>query len=110
MRIVEYVANQLDIDSRDFYKYINTKNTKYEHLDSICSLFKYSKYNKNTETLLVDELLQIAQEDNNSFNLVSNALNILRKYRVINPSIRTIEQIVWQVKQEVEGLIFNLVD
>ena len=110
MKIIHYVANQLDLDSKDFYKYFNRKNTKYEHLESICKLFNYKKYNKNIETFLFDELMLITQSETNSFRLVNYALDILRKNKVVIPSIRSIEQIVCQVKEDIQDSIFNLID
>ncbi len=110
MKIVHYVADQIDMDLKDFYKYFNRKNTKYDHLEFICKLFNYKKYNKNVERFLFDELLQITQSEINSFKFVNYALNILRENKVVNPSIRSVERIVWQAKENIQDSIFNLID
>jgi len=97
LSMLAYVAEQVHVPIKAFAAYAKRRNTTYEHLDKIRRLFGYQTYNWSALLSTARVLFPLALESDNRFILVEAALQTLRQNRIIVPSIRQLERLVWRV-------------
>ncbi|MGL4450003.1 MAG: DUF4158 domain-containing protein [Sarcina sp.] len=109
INIIKFVANQIDVDFSLFNIYLIEigKSTKSNHLNEICEIFGYKKFDNLIKELIFNKALEKASVTNNGVYLVTKVINILKQDKIILPSIRSIEQIVWEARKHLEQTIFE---
>lgn len=109
INIIQFVAKQLDVDFSIFEIYLTQvrKSTKSDHLNEICEIFGYRKFDNTIKEFIFNKTLEKASATNNGFYIVNEVVNILKQDKIILPSIRTIEQIVWESRKHLEKNIFE---
>ena len=106
-RVVDYIAKQLDIDSKELKSYAGREQTKHEHLDEIRREFGFRNFTIHDYRQVSKFLLQHAMENGNVEYLIHSTLEELRKQKVILPAMTIIERLVWEVRQRAEDKIFK---
>ena len=109
-----FVASQLNILPMEFNKYAERSNTLYEHADEIMIVYDYNKFTESKSDVLIQLLIEKAQEFNNHLQLISCAINYLKSVKVILPVIKTIEKTVSLAREKVINdsilYIYNLLN
>lgn len=108
--VLEYIAKQLNINPDNFSLYAKREPTKREHLDEIRREYGYKNFSLEEHSIISNVLFEYALENGNAMYLIKIALEELRKMKIIIPSISTIEKIVWEVRNNAEDKIYNIIN
>jgi TnpA family transposase len=106
--VLDYIAKQLKIDSREINLYADREQTKHEHLDEIRREYAYRNFTIREYRMLSHSMFKIALENGNATYLIQAAIDHLRKQKIILPGMTTIERIVWEARQRAEDKIFKM--
>lgn len=104
---INYIAEQLTIDSSEYAKYANRKNTIFEHLQEIREVYGYKNFTDNDYARFYNIILPYAMENENPIHLINIINSEIRKEKIILPGITTIERLINQARIESEELIIK---
>ena len=108
---IYFVASQLNILPMEFNKYAARTNTLYEHANEIATVYDYNKFTETQSDILLQLLIETAQETSNPLQLISCAINYLKSTKTILPVIKTIEKIVSLAMEKVlNGIVLYVYD
>ena len=107
--IILYISEQLKISTFEFQSYNKRQPTRYEHLEEILKLYGYKRFKTKDREYLVNYLIDKALKNNNLKFLMIEAINELKKCKVLLPSIVTIENIIIEVRKYVDNEIFVVI-
>ncbi|SMF75017.1 Transposase and inactivated derivatives, TnpA family [Priestia filamentosa] len=105
--LLNYVANQIDIDPDIFPLYARRENTLWDHLKEIRQEYGFTTFTTNHYRQLLRYLFSLALENGNTAYLIDAALNKLRRLKIILPAITTIERVVWEARHRAEERIYQ---
>ncbi|WP_352418239.1 DUF4158 domain-containing protein [Proteiniborus sp.] len=108
--VLEYIAEQLNIDPKEMIQYAQRENTRLEHLQEIREKYGYRNFIEQDEESLISILLSAAIENDNVINLMKTAIETLRKQKIILPGITTIEKFVHDVRIKAENSIIEMIN
>jgi len=108
VRVLRYVAKQINTGTESFSSYAEREATKYEHLEEIRKEYGYQTFTLSEYRSLCKYLFPHAMANGNPLHLLHLALEGLRKGKIIFPSIATIERAVWETRKKTEEKIFKL--
>ena len=94
LSVLSYIAEQIQVDAKEFELYARRENTKSEHLQEIKKIYGFRNYTKQDHELLIQILLPYAMENNNIIGLIKLALIKIKQKKIIVPGITTIEKAV----------------
>jgi len=77
--ILEYIARQINVESKEFKFYGKRQKTLYDHIQEIIKEYKYSRFMGKQYRNLLLFLHPYAMERSNSMYLIDIALNELRR-------------------------------
>ncbi len=97
LSVLSYIAEQIQVDAKEFELYARRENTKSEHLQEIKKIYGFRNYTKQDHELLIQILLPYAMENNNIIGLIKLALIKIKQKKIIVPGITTIEKAVNEV-------------
>lgn len=103
--LISYVAKQINVEPNVFSLYAQRDTTRREHLEEIRQVFGYINFDKSDYRKVSSTLLESALENGNTMYLIRNAIERLRKKKIILPAIPTIERMVWLAKTRAEKKI-----
>ena len=106
--LIQYVADQINVDSDVFSSYATRNTTKREHLEEIRQIYGYKNFDNYYSERIFKTLIQNAQENNNALFLIQTAINLLRDDKIILPTILTIEKLVRSARKQPEAIIFYI--
>jgi len=106
--IILYISEQLKISTFEFQSYNKRQPTRYEHLEEILNLYGYKRFKITDRECLVNYLIDKALKNNNLKYLIIEAINEIKKCKVLLPSIVTIENIIIEVRKYVDNEIFDV--
>ena len=106
--LIQYVADQINVDSDVFSSYATRNTTKREHLEEIRQIYGYKNFDNYYSERIFKTLIQNAQENNNALFLIQTAINLLRDDKIILPTILTIEKLVSSARKQAEAIIFSI--
>ena len=98
-RVVEYIAQQVDVDPAVFVQYGERDNTIFEHLDELRREFSFQNCGWPQLHALGQELLPLALESDRSLPLIETGVERLRTQQIIAPGMTTLERPVWGVQR-----------
>ncbi|SDH66726.1 Transposase and inactivated derivatives, TnpA family [Desulfosporosinus hippei DSM 8344] len=104
--VLDYIAKQLNIDSREIRQYADREQTKHEHLDEIRREFGFRNFSLHEYRVISQKVLPYAMENGNAIYLIQMAIEELRKQKVILPALTNVERMVRYVRQRAEDKIF----
>jgi TnpA family transposase len=108
--IINYVADQINVDHSVYQLYRQREATVQEHMEEIRQEYGYKTYSKQEASFLSELLLNCALENDNSVCLIHTAINELRKSKIIFPGMTTIELVVWEACKAAEERIFSIIN
>uniref|UniRef100_UPI0030160D33 Tn3 family transposase n=1 Tax=Oceanobacillus massiliensis TaxID=1465765 RepID=UPI0030160D33 len=106
--LITYVAKQIDVDPDVFSSYAQRDTTRREHLEEIRQVYGYRNFNNTNYRTSSNALLKSALENGNTMYLVRNAIDLLRKEKIILPVIPTLERMVWLARTRAEKKIYAI--
>jgi TnpA family transposase len=109
MKILEYIASQIEVEPGEFKFYGKRENTKYDHIQEIIKEYGYVRFTGKQYRELLEILHHYAMESSNSIYLIDIALKELRSRKIILPTISTIERAVWLARKKAEVHIFQII-
>jgi len=98
-RVVEYIAQQVDVDPAVFEQYGERDNTIFEHLDELRREFGFQNCGWPQLHALGQELMPLALESDRSLPLIETGVERLRAQQIIAPGMTTLERLVWSVQR-----------
>lgn len=107
--LIDFIAKQLDIDPEVFPLYARRENTLWDHLKEIREEYGYTTFAISDYRRLLKYLFKIALENGNTTHLIREALDNLRRSKIILPAITTIERVIWEARNRAEEHIYNLI-
>lgn len=105
--VVDYIAKQLGVSSKELSEYAEREQTKHEHLDEIRREFGFRNFTIHNYHHVSQFLLRRAMENGDAEYLIQATLEEFRKQKVILPGMTVIERLVWEVRQRAEEKIFK---
>jgi TnpA family transposase len=107
--LLDFLAKQLDIEQKVFSKYARRENTLWDHLKEIREEYGFTTFTPNDYRRLLKYLFKLAMENGNTIHLIREALDELRRSKIILPAITTIERLVWEAQHRAEERIHSLI-
>jgi Domain of unknown function (DUF4158) len=98
-RVIEYIAQQVDVDPAVFEQYGERDNTIFEHLDELRREFGFQNCGWPQLHALGQELMPLALESDRSLPLIETGVERLRAQQIIAPGMTTLERLVWSVQR-----------
>nr|WP_243176640.1 DUF4158 domain-containing protein [Clostridium gasigenes] len=95
--VLNYIAEQIQVSSKELQLYAQRENTRLEHLQEIREIYGFKNYTDQHNQSLIQTLLPYAIENDNVINLMKLAINEIKKQKIILPGITTIEEVVSEV-------------
>ncbi len=105
--VLQYIANQINLDYSAMNNYPQRENTLWTHLKEIREKYEYSSFTDEEYEKTFNYIFKISLENEDTMHLINACLNFLRANKIIFPAITTLEKIVWEAKLEAEK---NLMD
>ena len=85
-RLTSYVSRQLHLDAIDLNSY-DHRNTRANHFNEILEVFNYHRFGSaNTQKQLIEYLIELALENDDSIYLMKKTIDFLTRKRIIFPS------------------------
>jgi hypothetical protein len=109
VRVVQYIAEQVGVDSDVFEQYGERDNTIFEHLDELRREFGFQNCGWSHLHKLGRELLPLALENDRSLPLIEAAVEQLRAQQIIAPGMITLERLVWSVQRLAQHRVEQLI-
>lgn len=106
--VLEYIAKQLEINSKEIHLYADREQTKHEHLDEIRHAYGFKNFTALEYRKVSQTLLQHAMENGNATYLIQKAIDELRQQKIILPAMTMIERITWETRLKAENKIFKM--
>ncbi len=107
-RVVEYIAQQVDVDPALFAQYGERDNTIFEHLDELRREFGFQNCGWPQLHALGQELMPLALESDRSLPLIETGVERLRAQQIIAPGMTTLERLVWSVQRLAQRRVEHL--
>jgi TnpA family transposase len=108
--ILQYIANQLDININEFHMYFKREATRHEHIEEIRQIYGFRNLSAQDYHWLLKNLIKHALENGNTNHLIKMAIDELRNLKIILPAISTIERAVWESRKRAEEKIFKMIN
>lgn len=84
-RLTSYVSRQLHLDAIDLNSY-DHRNTRANHFNEILEVFNYHRFGSaNTQKQLIEYLIELALENDDSIYLMKKTIDFLTRKRIIFP-------------------------
>lgn len=106
-KVINYVANQLQVDASEFKLYSEREQTKHEHMEEIRKYYGFSNFSAQSYRIISQALLPHAIENSNALFLIRMTLEEMRKRKIILPAMTTIERLVWETRRRAEEKVYN---
>ncbi len=108
--VLDYIAEQIKVNPKEFELYAQRENTRLEHLQEIRELYGFKNYTDQHTQCLIQTLLPYAIENDNVISLIKLSINKIRKQKVILPGITTIEKVVSEVITKADEEFIEIVN
>lgn len=106
-RVIEYIANQLQVDPDVFQQYAKREPTRREHMIEIRKTYGYRLFSPLIYRSASKALFPHALETHHAISLIRMAIDWLRKNKVLLPAMSTIERLVWETRRRAEEDTFR---
>lgn len=105
--VLEFVARQIGASTEDWRLYAQREATRYEHVEEIRKEYGLRNFT-NTDYRRLSKFLQSHALNNGTTTyLIETALQELRTWQVILPSMAVIERAIWETRKRAEEIIFK---
>lgn len=108
--VLNHIAEQLHVNSKEFEQYAQRENTRLEHLQELRDKFGYRSFSDADSNYLSECLMPYAMDNDNVGRLIRIAIEEMKKQMVILPGITTIERIVNEVLQRADNTVIRLIN
>ena len=108
--VLNYISQQIHVDTKDFELYAQRENTRLEHIQEIRRIYGFKNYKEENNLSLVKILIPYAMENDNVINLMKLAINEIKNQKVILPGITTIEKVVSIVISEADERLIDTIN
>lgn len=108
--VMDYIAEQLQVNPKEFEQYAQRENTRLEHLQELREEYGYRNFTDADSNYLSECLMPYAMENDNVGRLIRISIEEMKKQMVILPGITTIEKIVNEVLQRADDTVISLIN
>lgn len=109
-KVLNYIAEQLQVNPKEFEQYAQRENTRIEHLQELREEYGYKSFTDADSKNLFEFLMPYAMENDNVGRLIKLCIEELKRQMVILPGITTIEKLVNEVLQRADDTVINLIN
>ncbi|PFW76283.1 DDE transposase [Bacillus sp. AFS075960] len=106
--VLEFVAKQIGVSTEDWKLYAQREATRYEHVEEIRQEYGLRNFTIADYRKLSKFLQPHALNNGNTTYLVEIALQELRTWKIILPSMAIIERAIWETRKRAEENIFKI--
>ena len=92
-KIIQFLSLQLNIPSEEWLKYGKRAQTRREHLSLIQSIYGYRMFNNQDYNYYFNYLMNISLQTDKGILIVQEFIKDIKKYKILQPSINTIENL-----------------
>ncbi|MEG2618779.1 MAG: Tn3 family transposase [Bacilli bacterium] len=107
--VIRYISKQVGTVPKALNSYATRENTFGEHRDEIKDKYGYISFSSIEPNLVLDYLIDLAIENDDTLFLIDRCIYFLRKNKIILPAITTIESLVWEVKEKAEKIVIETI-
>ena len=104
--LADFVAEQLGPEATEVGEYAARDQTRREHLQVLCQVYRFRQYGPTYSADLRRHLETEALSTDAAFTLVESAMEWLRERKVILPALATLESVVRSVRSKIEREIY----
>lgn len=108
--VLAYIAEQLQVNQKEFTQYAQRENTRLEHLNELREVYGFKNFSDSDYNFLLGYLMPYAMENDNVLRLIRLAIDELKRQLVILPGITTIEKIVNEVSRTADDTVLRLIN
>ncbi|MGV0997688.1 DUF4158 domain-containing protein [Empedobacter falsenii] len=105
-KIIQFLSLQLNIPSEEWLKYGKRAQTRREHLSLIQSIYGYRMFNNQDYNYYFNYLMNISLQTDKGILIVQEFIKDIKKYKILQPSINTIENLCSEALMNAEKQIF----
>src|SRR5574344_1015647 len=109
-KVLQYIAEQLQVSPKEFEQYAQRENTRFEHLQELREEYGYRNFSEIDSSYISEYLMPFAMENDNPGRLIGIALEEIKKKMVILPGITTIEKIVLDTIQQADNIVISTIN
>lgn len=84
-------------------------NTSRDHIRELKNEYGYRSFSNTDYKFLLKYIVNLAFENSDSLFLMKKSIEYLRENKIILPAIATLENLVWEAKNESEMLVINTI-
>ena len=106
-KIIQFLSLQLNIPSEEWLKYGKRAQTRREHLSLIQSIYGYRMFNNQDYNYYFNYLMNISLQTDKGILIVQEFIKDIKKYKILQPSINTIENLCSEALMNAEKQIFD---
>ncbi|MEJ9263401.1 DUF4158 domain-containing protein, partial [Bacillus thuringiensis] len=106
--VLEFVATQIGVNTVDWGLYAQRDATRYKHVEEIRKEYGFRNFTIADYRKLSKFLQPHALNNGNKTYLVEIALQELRTWKIILPSMAIIERAIWETRKRAEKSIFKM--
>lgn len=107
--IIRYIAKQVGTVPKAIKLYALRSNTSRDHIRELKKVYGYRSFSNTDYKFLLKYIVNLSFENNDSLFLMKNSIEYLREKKIILPAITTLENLVWEAKNESEKLVINTI-
>jgi len=108
--VLSYIAEQIQVDSKEFEQYAQRENTRLEHLQELREVYGFRNFSAADNNYLLEYLMPYAMENDNVLRLMKLAIEELKRNIIILPGITTIERIVSEVSRTADNTVIEIIN
>ncbi len=109
-KVLAYIAEQLQVNPKEFEQYAQRENTRLEHLQELREEYGYRNFSEADSNYLSECLMPYAMENDNVGRLIREAIDEMKKQMIILPGITKIEKVVNDVLQKADDTVISLIN
>ena len=109
-KVLQYIAEQLQVSPKEFEQYAQRENTRFEHLQELREEYGYRNFSEIDSSYISEYLMPFAMENDNHGRLIGIALEEIKKKMVILPGIKKKKKIVLDTIQQADNIVISTIN
>ena len=105
--VISYIAKQIGTGILPARRYPQRDNTLWQHMKEIKEEYNFISFGEIEQQKVFNYIYKLSLENDDTLYLFDECLNFFRKNKIILPGITTIENLIWEAKNEAEKILFD---
>ena len=105
--VISYIAKQIETGILPARKYPQRDNTLWQHMKEIKEEYNFTSFGEIEQKKVFNYIYKLSLENDNTLYLFDECLNFFRKNKIILPGITTLENLIWEAKNEAKKILFD---